>query len=296
MNKGVYFAAMTAILWGFLAIALKVVLYELPPITVAWFRFSISFVLLFLFYLIFDRKKTFILVKPPFFAILAGIFIGINYVGFIIGIQYTSPNISQVFIQAGPVLLALSGFILFKEKIFLRQGIGLIVVLLGMVIFYHETIIKLASGAANYKTGVLWVLLGAVAWAAYAIAQKKAVIEHNPMQLNLILFGLPSLYLLPFVEFPKFSGVTSMGWGMLLFAGLNTLASYGFLAYALKYLQANKISVIITLNPIITFVLMEILTRRKVDWIQPETITFYAALGALTVISGVIMVVIRKKR
>lgn len=295
MNKGIYFAASTAVLWGFLAIALKVVLYELPPVTVSWFRFSTSFVLLLVYYFLFDRRKTKILVQPPLFAVLAGIFIGINYIGFIVGIHYTSPNIAQVFIQAGPVLLAVSGFVIFKEKVTPRQLIGLIVVLAGMIIFYHESIIVLANGMQNYKTGVLFVLLGAVAWAAYAIFQKKAVVFNDPMQLNLVLFGLPTFYLLPFVDFSGFLILSHTAWGMLIFAGLNTLASYGFLSYALKYLEANKISVIITLNPLLTFALMAFLTSKDVGWIQPETITLMTLLGAFTVITGVILVVMKKK-
>jgi drug/metabolite transporter (DMT)-like permease len=295
MNKGVYFAAFTAILWGFLAIALKVVLYELPPVTVSWFRFSISFGLLFLYYLLFDKKKNTILLHPPLYAILAGIFIGINYIGFIVGIKLTTPNISQIFIQAGPVLLAVAGFIIFKEKVVPRQFIGLLVVLCGMVIFYHEAIIVLANGVNEYKTGVLFVLMGALAWASYAVFQKKAVLKFDPMQLNLVLFGLPTLYLLPFVDFSGFREVSGFAWAMLIFSGLNTLASYGFLAYALKYLEANKISVIITLNPLLTFAIMAILSYNKVSWIQPETITAMTLLGAITVIFGVILVVMRKK-
>lgn len=295
MNKGVYYAALTALLWGFLAIALKVVLYELPPVTVSWFRFSLSFTLLFLFYLIFDRNKTVIISRPPFYAILAGIFIGVNYIGFIIGIKYTTPNIAQVFIQLGPVLLAISGFILFGEKVRLRQGIGLLIVVLGMVVFYHESILILARGLRDYKTGVLYVLMGAFAWAAYAIFQKKAVLKHNPMQLNLILFGLPTIYLLPFTDFSAFAGISKLAWGMLIFSGLNTLASYGFLSYALKYLEANKVSVIITLNPLLTIALMAFLSHKGVSWIEPEPITLITIMGALTVISGVILVVIKRR-
>ncbi|MBN1117386.1 MAG: EamA family transporter [Bacteroidales bacterium] len=65
MNKGVYYAAFTALLWGFLAIALKVALYELPPLTVTWFRFASAFVLLTTYYLVFDRPKIKIFKHPP---------------------------------------------------------------------------------------------------------------------------------------------------------------------------------------------------------------------------------------
>ena len=296
MNKGIYFAAFTAILWGFLAIALKVSVNELPPITVTWLRFVIAFAVLFAWYLLYDRRKIKIIGRPPVLALIAGFFLGLNYIGFITGIHHTTPVISQVFIQTGPVMLAISGFIVFKEKVSVRQGIGLLVVLIGMFVFYREKIIVIAGGLSNYKTGVLWILFGALSWVIYAIFQKKAVVSYNPMQLNLIIFGLPTLYLIPFVEFDKVAGISFGFWMLILFLGLNTLGAYGSLSYALKYLEANKISVIITLNPLITFTAMAYLSYKNVSWIQGETFTVLTLIGAFTVLTGVIMVVMKRKR
>lgn len=296
MNKGIYFASFTALLWGFLAIALKVSLNDLPPISVTWFRFTIAFITLGSYYLLFDRPKLGILVKPPLYAIIAAICLGFNYIGFIAGINLTSPSIGQVFIQMGPVLLAVSGFVIFREQIHIRQAIGLAVVVIGLVIFYNEQIIKLAGGLTELKIGVLLILFGALAWTCYAIFQKMAVKKFDPMQLNLVLFGLPALLLTPFVAFEKFVLLTTGDWLLLLFLGLNTLGAYGALSYALKYLEANKISVIITLNPMITFVVMAILSKKQVSWIQPETFTILTVVGALTVLSGVILTVIRKRK
>lgn len=295
MNKGIYFAAFTALLWGFLAIALKVSLNDLPPLSVTWFRFTIAFATLATYYLIFDRSKFSIIKRPPWFAIIAAIGLGFNYIGFITGINLTSPSIGQVFIQTGPVLLAVSGFVIFKERIHIRQAIGLAVVVFGLVIFYNEQIVKLAGGLKELKIGVLLTLFGAFSWTVYAVFQKKAVKTWNPMQLNLVVFGLPAVLLTPFVAFDKFALLNTGDWLLILFLGLNTLGAYGSLAYALKYLEANKISVIITLNPMITFVVMAILSKKGVSWIQAETFTAITILGALTVLSGVVLTVIRKK-
>lgn len=295
MNKGIYFASFTALLWGFMAIALKVSLNNLPPISVAWFRFTIAFITLFLYYLIFDRSKIKIIAKPPLFAILAAICLAFNYIGYISGIHLTTASIGQVFIQAGPMLLAVSGFIFFKEKVSLRQAMGLGIVSVGMLVFYNEQIVNLASGLNNYKMGVILVLLGALSWVGYAMFQKVAVRSFNPMQLNLVLFGLPSLLLTPFVAFDQFALQTTTNWLLLVFLGLNTLGAYGSLAYAFKYLEANKISVIITLNPLITFVVMALLGFWEVSWIQAETFTLLTVVGALTVLSGAILTVLKKK-
>lgn len=295
MNKGVYFAAFTALLWGFLAIALKVSLNDLPPITVTWFRFTIAFVSLFLYYLIFDKTKISIIAKPPRLAIVAAVCLGFNYIGFISGIHMTSPSIGQIFIQTGPMLLAVSGFVIFKEKVSIRQAIGLGVVSIGMLIFYNEQILNIAGGLQVYKLGVVVTIFGAVSWVGYSVANKFAVRAHNPMQLNLIIFGLPALLLLPWVKFQGILNLNTLDWLLVLFLGLNTLAAYGSLAYAFKYLEANKISVIITLNPLITFSLMAWLSYKKVSWIGHETFTLVTVVGAVTVLSGVILTVIKKK-
>lgn len=296
MNKGIYFAAFTALLWGFLAIALKVSLNDLPPVTVTWFRFIIAFVLLFIYYLFINKRKINIIAKPPLFAIIAGICLGLNYIGFITGIHYTTPGIGQVFIQTGPVMLAITGFVFFKEKVTLRQGFGLLILILGMFVFYREKIIVLSGGLEKYKTGVLWTLFGAFCWLFYAIFQKKAVVNHNPMQLNLILFLIPSIYLLPWVKFNQLAALTTGDWFILLFLGLNTLGAYGSLAYALKYLEANKISVIIILNPLITFVVLAFLKWRNVSWIKHEEFSFLTITGALIVLTGAILTVFQKQR
>ena len=68
------------------------------------------------------------------------------------------------------------------------------------------------------------------------------------------------------------------------------------MAEAFKYMEANKISVIITLNPIITFVTMTILGSMDLDWIDAEMITIFGVIGAVFVIFGAIMVVIPKKK
>jgi len=296
MNKGIYYASFTAFLWGFMAIALKIALKEVSPVTVTWIRFVVAFVSLFLFYAITDFRKINIITKPPKTAIIAAIFLIFNYIGFIAGIKHTSPSIGQIFIQMAPALFALSGVVIFKEKITKKQIFGFLIVLVGLSVFYHEQIVNIAGGLKQYKIGVWLVLFAAFSWAMYAIFQKLAVQKTNPMQLNLIIFGIPSVALIPFVDFSQLFSLSLNYWLLMVFLGLNTLAAYGSLSYAFKYLEANKISVIITLNPLITLVVMAILSKNNVTWIQNEQFTLLTVVGALTVLSGVILTVTGRKK
>lgn len=296
MNKGVYFAGFTTLLMGFLAIAIKVSLNTVLPMTVAWFRFALAFAVLFTYYLIFDKSKIKILKKPPIFAMLAAASLSVNYAGYIFGINLTTPSIAQIFIQVGPVILAVAGFVIFKERVSIRQSLGLFVVIIGLVIFYNEQILNIAGGLKDYMLGVGFILIAGLAWASYGVFQKFAIKAHNPMQLNLIIFGLPVIILSPFVSFDEYIGLSLNDWLLLIFLGLNTLGAYGSLAYALKYIEANKISVILAINPLITLSTMALLSKQKVSWIEPEIFTTLTIVGALTVLLGVVLTVMKKKK
>ncbi len=290
-RKGVLYAIITASLWGFMAIILKVITSELPPVTVVWFRFFFAFVVLGTWTLIFKRSDFSIFRRPPLLLFLAAIFLGMNYLGFITGIKYVSPSSSQVFIQIAPVSFALSGIIIFREHVNWKHIVGFVLVLCGIGLFYSEQLRDLAGSGEHFSKGMLLVLGGGLSWAVFAALQKSLVQKLRPNQLNLFIYGFCALALLPLVSFSKLQGMPATNWYLLVYLGLNTVLAYGSLALAIKLTEATRVSVIITLNPIITFVSMAILTRMKVTWIEPESFSLLSVIGALIVLGGAITVI-----
>jgi drug/metabolite transporter (DMT)-like permease len=294
--KGILYAVITAVLFGVLAIALKYSLSGLTPADITWFRFVLAFVILTGYYYFRKPQYLRILRKPPLILIIATLCLSLNYYGFIEGLNLTTPSIAQVFIQLGPVLLAAAGFIFFHEKVTWRQIVGLFLVVAGLLIFYNEQFSLILSGKGRWQTGVIWILVAAIAWAAYSVLLKIMVLKHPPMQLNLVIFGLPVLLYLPFVNFSHFAGIHIAGWLILIFLGLNTLVAYGLLSMAIHYIEANKVSVILILNPILTFALMAIISHSGATWIQHEHYTAVTLLGATIVLAGAILTIFRKNR
>jgi drug/metabolite transporter (DMT)-like permease len=294
--KGVLFATITALMWGIIAIVLKLSLTNLAPIDVTWARFAMSFFIFIVYFSFCNRSALKIIIHPPILLIIASFCLGFNFLGFITGVGYTTPSIAQVFIQLAPVLLAISGFVFFKEKVAKRQIFGLLLVICGLIIFYREQIIFLSQDIIKYKTGVAWTLFGAVMWTIYAVIHKVLVKSYNPLQLNLLLFSIPTILFIPFVNFNAILHASLMEWGFLIFLGVNTVLAYGSLGYAFKYLEANKVSVIITLNPILTFVLMFLFGLLEVRWIVHENFTIITFLGALMVILGTIFTILKRNK
>ncbi len=295
-TKGVIYAAVTAFFWGFLAIALKVAVREVDPKTIVWFRFFIAFILL-AGWQIYHKPSTLkILIKPPLLLLIAAIGISWNYLGFMLGIHYTTPSNAQLFIQFGPLMLALAGFLIFKERLTRLQMAGFFTALFGFGFFYSDQLMAFFEGKNQYNIGVLFTLSGALAWTLYAVMQKILVRRYPAPMLNLFLFGFPALIYLPFIELAPVFQLHWSWWLLLFFLGANTLIAYSCLAQALRFIEASRVSVIIFLNPIITFTTMGVLTYLEVDWITHERFSLITILGASLVITGAYLVVRKKKK
>lgn len=293
--KGILYAAITAIFWGFLAIVLKIIDNDVEPETIVWFRFILAFLMLAGWQASKDKTAFKLMLKPPVILIIATLALSWNYISFMMGIHYTTPSNAQLFIQLGPILLALAGLVFFREKINRLQIVGFGIAFLGMAFFYRDQLLAFFDAQKNYNLGVAYILTSAVAWATYAILQKKLVVKHSTESLNLFTFGLPIFLYMPFVNFGSLLHLNWLTWLLLLFVGLNTLFSYTFLSMALKNTEANKVSVIIIINPVITFITMGILTWLNVSWIEHERFSVFTIIGAFLVLFGAILVAKKQK-
>lgn len=294
-TKGIIYTLITVLLWGVLSIALKVAGQVIDSPTIVWFRFSLAFFGMVVWMLIKDPKGLRILYKPSLLIVISSLALAGNYIGFMVGIQYTTPSNAQVAIQFGPILLAFAGVVYFHEKISRIQIIGFILSILGFVVFYQQHLTAMAGQEEQYTKGILITLAGAVAWAVYAALQKSLILNYSVGTLNVFMFGLPVILFLPFADFASLTQLSLGYWILLVFLGANTLISYGCLSLALKYLEAGKVSIMLILNPIITFIVMGVFTWLQVNWVAPEHFSVLSVLGALVALFGAILVV-RKKR
>jgi len=112
-------------------------------------------------------------------------------------------------------------------------------VILQRTLAYHDK-------PKQFTLGILLVLMAAIGWAIYAIYQKELAQTYSTNQLNLFIYGFCTVLFAPFVHYGSFASLNLGSWMLVLFLGLNTLVAYGAIALAFRYLEANKVSVIIT--------------------------------------------------
>lgn len=288
---GVVYAGITALLWGFLAIALKAALQFTDALTIVWFRFALAFVILFLVLRLKSPHQLDLIKKPPLLLLLAGLFLGCNYLGYMMGIKNMGSNTSQIVIQTGPIMLAISGIVVFKEKVNWKQIVGFSIAAVGLFFFYQNKLAEFVHSTDILKAGFYWVLFAAITWTTYAVFQKILVKKYSPSSLNLVIYFIPAVLFMPFANFSSLAELSIGQWGLMAFLGLNTLVAYGSIALAFKYTQAYKVSVIVTMNPIITLIAMSILALLEVTWVEAEIMSLNALWGAVLVLSGAIVAI-----
>ncbi len=290
MYKGVGLACITAGLWGLLPILMDAALKVFHSGTVVWFRFTFAFIFLFLFLYFRNRKSAAILLKPPVSGVLSGACLAGNYFLFMEGIRLSSPSNCAVVIQSAPIMLVMIGVFYFKEHINRMQVMGFSIAIVGFYLFFSEQ----SRNAAEFETYLqadLVITIAALLWALYMALQKRLQERYSSQDLNLLVYGTASIFLLVLVDWNDFSSPGIVGWVLIVVLGINTLLAYGCLTEAIQYIPLSLISVIVALNPFLTLALMQVAPVLFPDWIQPEAISLMGFVGAAVAIGGVILVI-----
>jgi drug/metabolite transporter (DMT)-like permease len=292
---GLLLALGTATMWGTLPVALHQVAPTIGPATSTFFRFFISALLLTPYLIARGQINNQRKLKSPKLALhilLAGLLLSGNYGFYILGLERTSAEATQVLIQLAPMLLLLAGLWVFKESFSRSQWLGFFGFALGLILFFERQISQLLVDFGDYGLGLLFIIMSATFWTGYAILQKFLLNDFKSSETMLIFYWIGSLIFLPLSDFSSMGQLNSLQWGALLFCGLNTLIAYGCFAEAMAHLEASRVSAIIAITPLFTIAIAQLIPIANMP-IEP--LTWLSILGALLVVSGSITTATAKK-
>ena len=298
MNKGVesnfmlgiFLSTATALLWGILPIILKVSLQGFTTGTIAWFRFASAFFILGIFLYFQGHRPLKIFWKPPWMGIFGGVCLAANYFWVTIGVEISGPSNMAVLIQTATIFLVITGVFVFRERLTLRQVLGMLVAAGGLTLFFLDQKSKVAMSREYYFADFL-IIMAAIVWVGYMISQKFLSQKYGAQSLNFLVYAIATFVLVGAVEWSEFASAGFNAWLALSFCGVNTLLAYGALAEAVKYLPLSLISVIISLNPLITLLGMKILPTMGFANLQPDLVGMLGYWGGAIAVSGVTLVV-----
>ena len=283
---GLGLALCTCLCWATLPVALKVSVEVVDPMTLTWFRFVIAFGLTAAWltargglaqFRALDRRGWQML-------LLAALMLTGNYVFYLMGLSHTTPGNAQVFIQLAPLLMAVGGIALFGERFTRGQWAGVLVVVLGLAVFFADQ--HRGAPPIGYGTGAAFIALAAVTWAVYALAQKQLLTKLSPLGVLTFIFGFASLALAPLARPEALLEVSSFHAFAIGYCALNTLVAYGSFTGALAHGEASRVSMVLAITPLLTLVSASFAHTWRPDRFAAEHIELLGYGGALLVVTG----------
>tara|TARA_R110000823_G_scaffold130015_10_gene257882 strand:- start:38583 stop:39503 length:921 start_codon:yes stop_codon:yes gene_type:complete len=293
---GLVFALITALMWGLLPLAMKLILGRMDAATITWYRFSLSAAIALAWYgwhsgaalrrLLSNRHRG--------WALLAVFGLIGNYLLYISGLQFLNPGAAQIIVQFAPLLLVLASVLILGERLFRLQWLGLGLFPVGLLLFFHQRLSNQVATDSDYLVGLILMIGAAIVWTAYAIAQKQLLVSHHAKDILLLICVGGSLLLLPFASPAQVLALDTRELGMLVFCGLNTIVAYGCFGLAMSYWDASRVSAIIPLTPLFTLLFTWIGNHWFDAGIAAEPLDWLASAGALLVVAASACVTLAK--
>ena len=261
-------------------------LFEIPPFTLNFYRWTFAWLILAPFTLKeIYRKKNYILENIKLILIL-----GITSITVFNSIVYYSLNFTQVIsgvlmISTIPVMIIFFCWIFKIEKTNFYQILGVIFSLLGVfVIVTKADLGKLLN--LNFNKGDLWMVVAMFSWAMYSALSRKKKFELSQISLLQTIISAGLILLLPAYLIEMALGyrinihlpfILTLSY-VVLFPGL---ASFFFWIKGIGIIGSNRAGIFLHLMPIFSTVMAILIFKEKF-------LTFHL-IGALLIITGIIL-------
>ena len=227
--------------------------------------------------------------------VLGGACLSANYYWVTVGVDLSGPSNMAVLIQTASIFLVLAGVYVFHERLALKQTLGMVIAGSGLFLFFYDQQSHIQDAGDYYYADFLIILAGLV-WVGYMVSQKFLSRQYGAQSLNLLVYAVATLTLIGGVEWEDFTRAGLTSWLSMIFCGINTLLAYGALAEAVKYIPLALISLIISLNPLITLLGMKFLPAMDFFGLQPDPIGAVGYCGGMVAVAGVVLVVYRGEK
>ncbi len=285
---GVSLTLLAVAMWGLLPIALAGLLRQMDALTIAWYRLLTAGLVLAVPVARARGLRSLRTAGKDVFVLLAvaGLSLAANYALYVMCLRYVSPSTAQVVIQLAPMFMLLGGLIVFRETFGAVQRVGLALLVLGLFLFFNEDIPAVFSGRSSMTAGLLLLLGASVTWASYALAQKQLLRTLRSSSIMLVIYVTGAVVLAPFARPAAVTGLDATGVALLVFLALNTLVAYGGFSEALEHLEASRVSVIISLGPVVTIAAVALGARVWPSVVMPERLGTLSLAGACLVVVG----------
>lgn len=275
--------------WSVLPITLRLATRQLDPYTLTWYRFFLSALVIGGILAVrggLPRWAQLRRVRPMALLVAATLGLAINYVLYLVSLDYVSPTVGTVITQLGPLLLMFSGVWIFGEHLSRRQLIGVVLLIVGLLLFFNRRLAELADLSGRAGVGTLILLAASVTWAVYGVAQKSLLKHFESTQILFLIYVGSTIALLASSAPTAVVGLPALDLVMVVLCAANTLVAYGALAEALKCAGAATVGAVLAVGPVATLVVTWATNKVSPGFFAPDLLNVATIAGACVVALG----------
>ena len=261
-------------------------LFEIPPLTLNFYRWFIAWIILAPFTLK-EVVANWSVIKENFLSLVIMAFTSISVFNSVVyyALNYTQVLNGVLMISTIPVLIIFISSIFKTERTNVFQVLGVVVSLCGVVIIITKMEFQRLIHLQLNK-GDLWMLVAMFSWATYSIMMKEKKINLKPFVLLQTLITIGVIFLAPMYLFEIINGqylnlnipvVLTVGY-VVLFAGIG---AYIFWNGAVLLIGPNRAGIFLHLMPVFS-ALMAI-------FLLSEKFSHYHFYGALFIVFGIFL-------
>jgi drug/metabolite transporter (DMT)-like permease len=284
-NLLIYLAlVLSTVFWGGNFNAGKLAVENMPPFTIAAWRFGLAAICMVLILLVKEKFNWQIIKQNLGLYILLGIIgvFGFNIL-FFIGLKYTSPVNGALIMATNPLVTVLLSSLILKSKVSGKQKIGMIISLIGVVAVITSGSLE-TFRTLNFSSGDLIIFSGNVCWAMYGVLGKKYLKNSTPLLTTTITMIVGAILLIPFASFETHQiPLSDQSWSVwiaiLFMAFLGSVLAYLWWNEGIAKIGANNTAIFFNLVPVFTML---------ISLITGSPITLVQIFGGVLVISGVV--------
>lgn len=274
---------LAVILWSFLAVISRWVVETISATTLNFLRLGVA-TLAFLPFFIANKPWE----KSKFISLLiTSLFACVNFIFFMIGLQYTSASAGHLIYVISPVLVLLVTVFLFREKINQTKIIGVTLGLVGVLFIIFLSAAEKGTTITGTEKGNLLVLVAVAGWVSYILASKKLSKYFSPAEISstsiIVSFIISTfVFILQQISSPVQMNFSYQQIVAIVFIGFfGTFLTFFLYQYSIKHLSTLTASFSSYIQPITT-ALFEII-------FLSEKLTMGFIIGGILVFSGVFL-------
>lgn len=276
----------TCFFWGVSYMSSKIALTVFTPWTLAFTRFFIASIALFILFVFTGKAQKIKIKDVPRFASAGIIGVALYFTFENNGIKLTSASLASMIIGSVPVFGLVGDCIVNKAKLTARKTVSVLLSVLGVFLIVCGN----SSGVdfSGHFLGYIFMFGAAISWVTANFVIKPLYEHYSGLTITFyqILFGTIALAPFAIANMPKEGVFEGIILGNVLFLGLCCSAA----AYFLYIFALNRLGIMITVL-FVNFV--PVITVISSFFFLHETVTIIQLVGGIIVILSVCLLTLR---